>query len=288
VLKNKKWAIALGVAGALVLVLGGVGIAYAQWPEPPGDSESCFGGGPRGGRLSGGGMFGVRPVGGPMMGRGPFDGGRRVLVKITAEVTGLSEDEVLAALEDGRSVAEIAAAQGVDVQEIVDAAVAEAETRLQEAVDDGRLTETQMDQMLERLAEQLPERLEQAWQPGGPMGGFGRFGDGFWTMYDEVAEALGLTPDELFAELHGGKSLEEIAEAQGVEMEAVRDALEAARGELMQDAIAQAVENGRMTQEQADWLLEGIEQGFLPRGRGFGGGRGFRPGHGARGRGMGW
>jgi hypothetical protein len=266
VLKNKKWAIALGVAGALVLVLGGVGIAYAQWPEPPGDSESCFGGGPRGGRLSGGGMFGVRPVGGPMMGRGPFDGGRRVLVKITAEVTGLSEDEVLAALEDGRSVAEIAAAQGVDVQEIVDAAVAEAETRLQEAVDDGRLTETQMDQMLERLAEQLPERLEQAWQPGGPMGGFGRFGDGFWTMYDEVAEALGLTPDELFAELHGGKSLEEIAEAQGVEMEAVRDALEAARGELMQDAIAQAVENGRMTQEQADWLLEGIEQGFLPRG----------------------
>jgi hypothetical protein len=93
-------------------------------------------------------------------------------------------------------------------------------------------------------------------------------------MYDEVAEALGLTPGELFAELHDGKSLEEVAEVQGVEMEAVREALEAARGEFMEQAVEQAVESGRMTQEQADWLLEGIEQGFLSHRRGFGRGRG--------------
>lgn len=279
-LKNKKWAIALGVAGALVLVLGGVGIAYAQWPQPPGDGESLFGGG----RFPGMGILGGRAFGdGPMRG-GPFRGGHQGLVKVTAELTDLSEDEVVAALEEGQTFAEIAAAEGVEAQEIVDAALTEAETRLQEAVDAGRLSEEQVDQMLERLAEELPERLEQPWQ----MGGFGPFGEGFWTMYDEVAEALGLTPEALFSELHDGKSLEEIAEAQGVEMEAVRDALEAARGELMQEAIARAVENGRMTQEQADWLLEGIEQGFLPRGRGFGDGRGCRPGHTGRGRGMDW
>jgi hypothetical protein len=106
---------------------------------------------------------------------------------------------------------------------------------------------------------------------------FGGAGGGPWTMFDTAAEALGLTPEELFAELHAGKSLEEIAEEQGVEMEAVQDAMKAAQVEAMQQAIEQAVEDGNMSQEQADWMLEGLEQGFLPRGRGFG--FGHRGGH---------
>ena len=99
-------------------------------------------------------------------------------------------------------------------------------------------------------------------------------------MFDTAAEALGLTPDELFGELHGGKSLDEVAEAQGVEMETVQEALSAAREAAMRDAIAQAVEDGNMSQEQADWLLEGLDNGFMPHGRGFGHGRGMRGGRG--------
>ena len=110
-------------------------------------------------------------------------------------------------------------------------------------------------------------------------GGFGLMG-GSWTMFDTVAEALELTPEEYFAELHAGKTLEEIAEAQGVELEAVQDAMNAARAEAMQEAIEQAVEDGRITQEQADWLLEGLEQGFFPMGRSFGFGHGMRGGFG--------
>ena len=110
-------------------------------------------------------------------------------------------------------------------------------------------------------------------------GGFGAWG-GSWTMFDTAAEALGLTPEEFFAELHAGKTLEEIAEAQGVELEAVQEAMNAARADAMREAIEQAVEDGNITQEQADWLLEGLEQGFLPRGRGFGSGHGMRGGFG--------
>jgi hypothetical protein len=43
----------------------------------------------------------------------------------------------------------------------------------------------------------------------------------------------------------------------------------------MKDAITQAVKDGRITQAQADWLLQGLEKGYLPAGRGFGHGRGF-------------
>jgi hypothetical protein len=99
---------------------------------------------------------------------------------------------------------------------------------------------------------------------------FGLGNGGMWTMFDTAAEALGLTPDELFGELHGGKSLDEVAEARGVEMETLQEALSAAREAAMRDAIAQAVEDGNMSQEQADWLIEGLDNGFMPRGRGFG------------------
>ncbi len=98
------------------------------------------------------------------------------------------------------------------------------------------------------------------WGHGGfGRGGFGWAGGGQWTMFDTAAGALGLTPEEFFAELHAGKSLDEIAEAKGVDVQTVYDAMNAARGEAMRQAIQQAVEDGRITQEQADQMLERLE-----------------------------
>jgi hypothetical protein len=117
---------------------------------------------------------------------------------------------------------------------------------------------------------------------GEPEAGFGCRGWGLglvgrsWAVFDLAAEVLGLTPEGLFTELHGGKSLADVAEAQGKELEAVQEAMGAARVEAMKEAIKQAVEDGHITQEQADWMLEGHEKRFMP-GRG-----GFR--HGMRGR----
>jgi len=104
----------------------------------------------------------------------------------------------------------------------------------------------------------------------GMMGGFG----GQWTMFDTAAETLGLTPEELFAELHAGKSMDELAEEQGVELDALHEAVNADRAEARREAIEQAVEDGTLTQEQADWMLEGLEQGLFPSGQSFGRGRG--------------
>jgi len=50
------------------------------------------------------------------------------------------------------------------------------------------------------------------------------------------------------------------------------DAMNAVRAENMRERITQAVEDGSITQEHADWLLEGLEKGFLDKpGFGFGG-----------------
>jgi hypothetical protein len=132
----------------------------------------------------------------------------------------------------------------------------------------------------------LAQETEPTPSPPSDVWGRGWFGwdRGSWTVFDTIAEALGLTPDELFTKSHDeGKTVSEIAEEQGVDMQAVQDAVSASRAEAQQQAIEQAVEDGRMTQEQADWLLEGIEKGFHAGGRGMG-----RGGHMGMGPGGGW
>jgi hypothetical protein len=113
------------------------------------------------------------------------------------------------------------------------------------------------------------------WGWGGGFG-FGLKGGNSWQSFDAVAKALGLTPEQLFSELHSGKTLEAIAEEKGIDMQTVRDAVNASQTEAMKAAIEQAVTDGKLTREQADWLLKGLELGMMPRGRGMG--RGF--GHG--------
>jgi hypothetical protein len=107
---------------------------------------------------------------------------------------------------------------------------------------------------------------------GGGRGGFcGQAG------LEAAAEALGMTAEELTTQLWGGASLADLADAAGVELQDVRDAVTAACQQATRDAIEQAVTDGTITRAHADWLLEGLEAGYWGGGtRGFGfGPRGF-------------
>lgn len=99
-----------------------------------------------------------------------------------------------------------------------------------------------------------------------------RFSD---AELEAVAKVLGMTPDEVSSALQAGKTLQDLAAEKGVAIEDVQAALQAVRVAEMRDAIAQAVANGTMTQEKANWLLEGLDKGFIGGGDGFGFGRGF-------------
>ncbi len=112
-------------------------------------------------------------------------------------------------------------------------------------------------------------------QAGGP--GFGKHGFLHDAELKAAADALGMTTDELSTELQSGKTLEEIATAAGVDLQVVKDAISAAHAEEMRQRIQQALSDGTISQEKADWLLEGLDKGFLD-GPGFG--FGFGRGHG--------
>ena len=67
-----------------------------------------------------------------------------------------------------------------------------------------------------------------------------------------IATALGMTVEELRAEFEAGKRLPEIAEAQGVDLATVQDAIQAAK----EEALTQAVADGTITQEQAEAIRQ--------------------------------
>jgi len=76
---------------------------------------------------------------------------------------------------------------------------------------------------------------------------------------ETLSELSGLTPEEIQAQRQEGKSLVEIAAAQGVSEDALVEAIMAAKTEFIQ----QRVEAGTLTQEQADLMLEQMEQRTL-------------------------
>lgn len=174
--KHKAMYAMLGVVGAVVLLLGAVGVAYAQGPQPPagnGPSYGCSGCGYAGGTCG----YGGGVAGGPIWGMEGFS-----LVDATATATGLPVDQVIAALQEGKTFAQIAEESGVDPQAIVDVFLADREAELAQAVAEGRITQEQADQMLAEMAEHVSARLDLAWTPrsfgGGRMGtsAFGRRG----------------------------------------------------------------------------------------------------------------
>jgi hypothetical protein len=98
---------------------------------------------------------------------------------------------------------------------------------------------------------------------------------------DAVAKALNMTTSDLSAQLWGGRTLADLADKAGVKLTDLQSAVQTACQTAIKDAIQQAVKNGTMSQDQADWLLQGLDKGYWGAQKGFGfgfgmGRRGFR------------
>lgn len=118
--------------------------------------------------------FGERGPRGHRGGPGGFGG-----LGTIAETLGLDGAEIREALQNGDSIADIAEAQGVDLDTIVDGLIAEAEERLGAAVEAGRIDEAQAAEMLERAEEKADEILSGEFEFEGRRGFGGRgFGPG--------------------------------------------------------------------------------------------------------------
>ncbi len=78
-----------------------------------------------------------------------------------------------------------------------------------------------------------------------------------------LAELLGLDREELRELLRSGSTIQELADEAGVDLEAYQEEMAANRQEEMRTRIEEALAEGEISQDQADWLLEGLEKGYL-------------------------
>jgi hypothetical protein len=86
---------------------------------------------------------------------------------------------------------------------------------------------------------------------GGMMGG-GMMGGMENSLLSVAAEELGMTSSELVAELSDGKTIAQVAGERGVDPQTIADAYMAERSAWLADLVAE----GRLTQEQADAMLD--------------------------------
>ncbi len=181
----KKWILLAIVLLMAVLALAPV--VFAQGPLN--QDNSAYGSGSMMGDSFGPGSMMMRGgfgaagwsqqgyASGPRFGMGPRWGGPAgSLITVAAEQLSMTPAELLAELQAGQTIAQVAGEKGVAVETIVEAFVALRAERLAELVTNGQLTQEQADAMLAAMRANVTARLSEPWSAGGP--GRGR-GPGF-------------------------------------------------------------------------------------------------------------
>ncbi len=206
-----KWLAIVAIAFSLVFVGGRLTNTSAQTPttEPSTttqpttpdstttDPSQGFGFGKRGGR------------GGQRDGKGIY----HQLVEQTATLTKLTVADVRTKVSEGASLTEVASANGSSEQAVIDAALAQLETKLSESVTSGKITDAQKTERLATAKTEAPTLMNQKGVvvEKGP----GRGGRGQHLLVQATADVTGLTVEQVKAEVQAGKTLEQVAQANG-------------------------------------------------------------------------
>jgi hypothetical protein len=214
---------------------------------------------------AGGGPFLGPPPG--AFGPPPFGVGRvgaGAPATAVANYLGLTKAQLVKQLESGKSLAEIAKAQGKTTAGLEQAIVAAAKARLDKAVANKRLTTAQEQMLLKGLSANVGNLINNARPKGARLVAPGRFGLHRALFFGPdapaaaVAKYLGLTKAQLRNQLQSGKTLAQIAKAQGK----TTAGLEQAITDAVKTRLDKAVANKRITAAQEQKLLKALSSGI--------------------------
>jgi lambda repressor-like predicted transcriptional regulator len=202
---------------------------------------------------------------------GPFPG--MDLLDAAADFLGMDGADVQEALDDGKSLADLARAKGKSVDELKQALRDAIREDADKAVADGVLTKEQGDRFVEKLSRAVDELVEEAGGAGPKLGFPGpRFGPGLngplakgivpvplpdGDLMQTAADYLGIDVADVRGALREGKSLADLADDKDKSVDGLKGAL---RDAIREDA-EQAVDDGVLTKTQADRLVEKLGNG---------------------------
>lgn len=169
----------------------------------------------------------------------------RILLRATSTETGLRPAQILQQMIQGGTLAEIIIANGGSVENVVNDAVETAAGQINAAVTAGRLGQEQADELIASLPDLYTQAVNGEFEHRAAEVAIGM------AVIRQAAEQTGLEPREIIQQIRDGKSLADVLTENGVDVSAFVDGVVA----QVEERLNHAVENGRLTQEQADERL---------------------------------
>ena len=171
-----------------------------------------------------------------------------------ALLLGVDVETLHEALHSGQTLASIAIEQGVNVDTVIAAIVESRATHIDGAVADGKITQEKADDLLAALEERVSFSVNEGRSTHDARGIGRRGGEG--ERLEELASLLGVEAQALGESLRSGSTLADVAVEQGVDVDTVINTIVSSKTER----IDAAVEEGRITREQADEHLAELEE----------------------------
>ncbi len=169
-----------------------------------------------------------------------------------ASVLKLTEAELKTQVQSGKTLAQIATAQGVSVQSVIGVLVTDMQAHIAQEVASGKITQAEATTKLASVTAKATERVNSVQPARGEGSRGGPKGPG--KNVAAIASVLKLTEAELKTQMQSGKTLAQIATAQSVSVQSVIDVLVTD----MQAHIAEELASGEITQAQATTKLASV------------------------------
>lgn len=211
---------------------------------------------------------------------------RPQILAAAAEALGMTEAELKAELQGGKSLKQIADAKNVNIDTVIAKMTAAVKAHLDAEVASGEHTQAEADAKLAEFQTRVTEMVNKTGLPHrggkGEHGGRGGHGPAKFATTN-LATVLKLTEAELQTELKAGKTLTQIAAAQNVDIADVKSVLESDFKAHLDEEVA----SGEHTQAEADAKLAEFKTRINDMVNGVHVGKGGHGGRGGHGRGHG-
>lgn len=160
-------------------------------------------------------------------------------LKVAAATIGIERKALVAALRDGQSIAEVAEANDVAPQAVIDAIVAAMNTKIDAALDAGKIDEDRAATMKERGPARVTKLVN------GEFEGRARHRGARAKLrrharragLSVAADAIGIEPRALRDAVRGGQSVADVARDNDVDPQAVIDAVVTAANQKIDEAV---------------------------------------------------
>lgn len=158
-----------------------------------------------------------------------------------AQILGLDSQSFGQELKSGKTLAQIAAAKGIDANTLTQKLQSALNDRIDKAVASGKLTADKAEQIKAKEDSEIIQKINQPWTGEKGKCGFDK------GMGQTLQSVLGLNATQLKEQFKSGKTLAQIAVDKGISKAALSAKLQAA----MESKIDQAVTHKKLTSDQA-------------------------------------